>query len=126
MVLYSALFCACPTVAAATIASAAAPTAHEGCQGHEQPGATDAPQPHDHGSRCECSGAAGVLEAPPVPTVAAPLPLVLPPTVALLIDRLLAELPTEVISAGDAASDERPLGVGADGPLLRQRCALNL
>ena len=128
MVLYTAMFCACPQAAmAAATTDAAAPAAHEGCAGHEssdQPAGTQ--QPHDHDGRCDCSDAPGVLEAPPAPTVSPPLPIVLPPAAGSLLDRLLAEPPAEATAALDADEDHEPPGPGAGGTLLRQRCALNL
>ncbi|BAM05398.1 DUF2946 family protein [Phycisphaera mikurensis] len=129
MVLYTALFCACPTVAASM--DVAKPVAQESCHGHgnsKQPGTSnqpgDTPQPHDHGGTCDCSGVAGVLQAPAAPTVAVPLPLPLPPVVASLLDRLLEEPPAEVVVTEDLNENQRPPGAG--GSLLRQRCALNL
>ena len=124
MVLYAALFCACPPAHAAAASPDAPAERAESCHGHtpKAPG-DEAPTPGDGHAGCDCSGAAGVVEATPLAPVATPLPLALPPVVPLL-ERLLAGEAGRVAFATPAEEDRRP--TGASGSLLRQRCALNL
>ena len=128
MVLYVALFCACPQTAHASASDApSAPVETSGCHGHEAPVGDEptpgsAPmQPHQG---CDCAPAAGVVEAAPSQALPVPAALMPPPVVSSLLQRLLAEAPVTKPASAPAAADVRP--PGASGSLLRQRCALNL
>lgn len=124
MVLYAALFCACPPAHAGAASSDAQMENAKTCHGHAPDAPSEeAPTPGDGHAGCDCSGAAGVVEATPLIPVTASLPLALPPVVPLL-ERLLAREANRVAGVTPAEEDQRP--PGASGSLLRQRCALNL